>query len=86
MNDNFHSFGSCPFNKTHIHTQNTHTVYVHIQYVCSVVINLKLQSVTFTSLSPSMFENMELQFLEELSSVRRVVIWCSSADESNVLR
>ncbi len=74
-------FGSCPFNK---HT--TLVVYVHIQYVCSVVIKLKLQSVTFTSLSPSMFENLELQFLEELSSVRRVVIWCSSADESNVLR
>ncbi len=34
---------------------------------------LKLQSVTFTSLSPSMFENLELQFLVELSSVRGVV-------------
>ncbi len=29
-------------------------------------IYLKLQSVTFTSLSPSMFENLELQFLAEL--------------------
>ncbi len=38
---------------------------------------LKLQSVTFTSLSLSMFENLELQFLAELSSVRGVVIRCS---------
>ncbi len=38
---------------------------------------LKLQSVTFTSLSPSMFENLELQLLAELSSVHRVVIRCS---------
>ncbi len=35
---------------------------------------LKLQSVTFAFLSPSMFENLELQFLAELSSVRGVVI------------
>ncbi len=35
---------------------------------------LKLQSVTFTSLSPSLFENLELQFLAELSSVHVVVI------------
>ncbi len=38
-----------------------------------IIIYLKLQSVTFTSLSPSMFENLELQFLAELSSVRGVV-------------
>ncbi len=38
---------------------------------------LKLQSVTFASLSPSLFENLELQFLAELSSVRGVVIRCS---------
>ncbi len=38
---------------------------------------LKLQSVTCTSLSPSVFENLELQFLAELSSVRGVVIRCS---------
>ncbi len=41
-------------------------------------LNLKLQSVTFTSLSPSMFENLELQFLAELSSYSGVVIRCSS--------
>ncbi len=38
--------------------------------------NLKMQSVTFTSLSPSMFENLELQFLVELSSVHGVVFRC----------
>ncbi len=42
------------------------------------MLSLKLQSVTFTSLSPSMFENLELQFLAELFSVRGVVIRCSS--------
>ncbi len=30
---------------------------------------LKLQSVSFASLSPSLFENLELQLLAELSSV-----------------
>ncbi len=48
---------------------------------------LKLQSVSFASLSPSLFENLELQLLAELSSLRGVVSWHSfSADESNVLR
>ncbi len=48
---------------------------------------LKLQSVSFASLSPSMFENLELQLCAELSSVRGVVLrHGSSADESNVLR
>ncbi len=41
------------------------------------VLFLKLQALTFTSLSPSMFENLELQFLAELSSFRGVVIRCS---------
>ncbi len=51
-------------------------------------LHLKLQSVGFASLSPSMFENLELQLCAELSSVCGVVIRCSSssADESNVLR
>ncbi len=48
---------------------------------------LKQQSVTFASLSPSLFENLELQFLVESSSLRGVVSrHGSSADESNVLR
>ncbi len=52
-----------------------------------VLRTLKLQSVSFISLSPSLFENLELQLLAELSSVRGVVPrHCSSADESNVLR
>ncbi len=45
---------------------------------------LKLQSVTFTSLSPSMFENLELQFLAELSSVRGVVIRCSGTAPARI--
>ncbi len=54
--------------------------------VCGWV-NLKLQSVSFASLSPSLFENLELQLCAELSSVRGVVIrHGSSADESNVLK
>ncbi len=49
--------------------------------------NLKLQSVSFASLSPSLYENLELQLCAELSSVRGVVLrHGSSADESNVLR
>ncbi len=48
---------------------------------------LKLQSISFASLSPSLFENLELQLFVELSSLRRVVrLHGSSADESNVLR
>ncbi len=48
---------------------------------------LKLQSVSFASLSPSLFENLELQLCVELSSLRGVVLrHGSSADESNVLR
>ncbi len=44
---------------------------------------LKLQSVRFASL----FENLELQVLAELSCLRGVVLrHGSSADESNVLR
>ncbi len=56
--------------------------------ICSCInLNLKLQSVSFTSLSRSMFENLELQLLAELSSLHGVVLWhSSSADESNVLR
>ncbi len=34
-------------------------------------VNLKLQSVSFASVLPSMFENLELQLLVELSSVPR---------------
>ncbi len=48
---------------------------------------LKLQSVSFASLSPSLFEHLELQLFAELSSVRGVVLRLgSSTDESNVLR
>ncbi len=48
---------------------------------------LKLQSLSFASLSPSLFENLELQLCAELSSLHGVVLWHgSSADESNVLR
>ncbi len=48
---------------------------------------LKLQSISFASLSPSLFENLELQVLAELSCLRGVVLrHSSSADESNVLR
>ncbi len=32
--------------------------------------SLKLQSISFASLSPSLFENLELQLLAELSSLR----------------
>ncbi len=50
-------------------------------------INLKLQSVSLASLSPSMFENLELQLYAELSSVRGAVLQHGfSVDESNVLR
>ncbi len=35
-----------------------------------LIINLKLQSVSFASLSPSLFENLELQLLAELSLLR----------------
>ncbi len=53
-----------------------------IVYYC-----LKLQSVSFASLSPSLCENLELQFCAELPSVRGAVSrHGSSADESNVLR
>ncbi len=57
----------------------------HAHKVCFFF--LKLQSVSFASLSPSMFENLELQLLAELSSLRGVVSrhGCS-ADESNVLK
>ncbi len=45
------------------------------------------QSVSFASLSPSLFENLELQLFVELSSLRGIVSrHGSSADESNVLR
>ncbi len=48
---------------------------------------LKVQSVSFASLPPSLFENLELQLCAELSSVRGVVLrHGSSTDESNVLR
>ncbi len=48
---------------------------------------LKLQSLSFASLSPSLFENLELQLLAELTSLRGVVRrHGSSTDESNVLR
>ncbi len=50
-------------------------------------IYLKLQSVSFASLSPSLFENLELQLFVELSSMRGVVSrHGSSTDEFNVLR
>ncbi len=50
-------------------------------------VNLKLQSIRFASLLPSLFENLELHLFAELSSVRGVVLrHGSSADESNVLR
>ncbi len=45
---------------------------------------LKMQSVTFAFLSPSMFESLELQFLAELSFVRRVVIRCSSTAPARI--
>ncbi len=48
-----------------------------LNYVSDSLI-LKLQSVTFTSLSPSMFKNLELQFLADFSSVCVVVLRCSS--------
>ncbi len=38
---------------------------------------LKLQSVSFASLLPSLFENLELQLCAELTSLRGVVIRCS---------
>ncbi len=44
---------------------------------------LKLQSVNVSSLSPSMFEKLELQLFVQLCSLRGL---CSGADESNVLR
>ncbi len=48
---------------------------------------LKLQSVGFASMLPSLFENLELQLLVELFSLRGVVLWHGfSTDESNVLR
>ncbi len=48
---------------------------------------LKLQSVSFASLSSSLFETLELQLCVELSSVRGVVLRHGfSVDESNVLR
>ncbi len=48
---------------------------------------LKLQSIRFASLSPSLFENLELQLCAELSSMRGFVLRHGfSADESNVLR
>ncbi len=48
---------------------------------------LKLQFVSFASLSPSLFENLELHLFAEFSSVRGVVLrHGSSADESDVLR
>ncbi len=52
-----------------------------------LLLYLKQQSISFASLSPSMFENLELQLLAELSCLSGVVLWHgSSADESNVLR
>ncbi len=52
-----------------------------------VIYYLKLQSVSFASLSPSLFENLELQLFAELFSLRGVVSrHGSSADESSVLK
>ncbi len=45
---------------------------------------LKLHSITFPFLSPSMFESLELQFLAELSSVPEVVIRCSSTATARI--
>ncbi len=50
------------------------------------ILILKLQSVSFASLLPSLFENLQLQLFAELSSFRVVLRHGSSADESNVLR
>ncbi len=45
---------------------------------------LKLQSVSFASLSPSLFENLELQLCAELYSLHGVVFrHGSSVDEFN---
>ncbi len=55
---------------------------VHVELV--IACNLKLQSVTFTSLLPSMFENLELQILAELSSVHGVVIRCSGTAPARI--
>ncbi len=41
--------------------------------------NLKLQSLTLTYLSPSLFENLELQLLAELSSLRGLWVGTASA-------
>ncbi len=55
--------------------------------IVNTFIMLKLQSISFASLSPSLFESLELQPCVELSSVHGVVLrHGSSADESNVLR
>ncbi len=49
----------------------------------NLIFFFKLQSVSFASLSPSMFENLELPLFVQLCSLRGL---CSGADESNVLR
>ncbi len=47
--------------------------------------SLKLQSVSFASLPPSLFENLELQLCAELSSVRGVVVRHGFSADQTVL-
>ncbi len=46
------------------------SVFLILTHILVLVVYLKLQSINFASLSPSLFENLELQLLAELSSLR----------------
>ncbi len=59
------------------------TSFLKYKEIIDLALYLKLQSVGLASLSPSLFENLELQLLAELSCLRGVVLWHGfSADES----
>ncbi len=45
-------------------------------YTVFAIYELKLQSVSFASLSPSLFANLQLQLFAELSTLRGVVHCC----------
>ncbi len=58
-----------------------------LENILGNIYDLKLQSISFASLSPSLFENLELQLFAELSSLHGLCFrYGSSVDESNVLR
>ncbi len=72
-----------PVKLQRLKSQTQRDIFIKVKTLPSFpkMANLKLQSISFASLSPSLFENLELQLCAELSSVRGVVLrHGSSAD------